>query len=512
MPADHLNARSFIRTEHAVARTLAATDDPEVALSRALAAIGETLGWRTGSVWEPAAEGASLRCVTSWRSPELNDDSFALRARQISFAPGEGLPGRVWQTGVPVWIPDVTNEPNFPRASAARAAGLHAAFGFPIRGLDGVLGVIELFDADPREPDEPLLDTMASLGAHIGQFVQRRRAEQSAREASTVRRAMVASALDCVIGMDADGRVLDFNPAAERTFGYSADEAIGRDMAELIVPPHLRDRHRRGLAQYLETGEGQILDTRVEITGMRADGSEFPVELTVTRIDIPGPPRFTGYLRDITDRRRAETELRGSRARIAEAAFAERRRIERDLHDGAQQRLMSLALDLRLGRTRIDGDPDAAAGLIDETIRELLATTNELRELARGIHPAALTDGGLQAALKTLVARAGPDVRLVAAPAERLPQAAEATAYFLVAEALTNAGRHARASACEVRAELVDGLLLVEVRDDGCGGADPAAGSGLAGLADRVAAIDGAFAVTSGDEGTTVRAEIPCAS
>jgi PAS domain S-box-containing protein len=315
-----------------------------------------------------------------------------------------------------------------------------------------------------------------------------------------------------VIGLDADGRVRDFNPAAERTFGYSAEEAVGRDMADLIVPPHLRDRHRRGLAHYLATGERQILDTRVEITGMRSDGSEFPVELTVTRIDIPGPPRFTGYLRDITDRRRADYELRRSRARIAEAAFAERRRIERDLHDGAQQRLMSLALDLRLGRTQIDGDPDAAAKVIDDAIRELLATTNELRELARGIHPTALTDGGLRAALKTLVARAGPDVRLVAAPDARLPEAVEATAYFLVAEALTNAARHARASGAEVCAVLDDGLLVVEVRDDGCGGADAAAGSGLAGLADRVAAIDGSFGVTSNGAGTTVRAEIPCAS
>src|SRR4051794_17745079 len=357
MPADIRSTRSFIRTEHAVARTLAETDDPELAMSRALAAIGNTLGWLAGSLWEIGPDEV-LACSTTWQADELDVDDFGRHTRAATFARGEGLPGRVWATGAPAWIEDVTKDANFPRGPVAADAGLGPAFGFPITGSDGVLGVIELFDSRAREVDRRLIETMGSLGAQIGQFVQRRRAEQEVREASEVRRAMLESALDCVVGMDGAGRVLEFNPAAERTFGYSASEAIGREMAELIVPPALRERHRRGLAHYLESGEETLLDRRIEITAMRSDGTEFPVELTITRIGLPGEPRFTGYLRDITDRRRADSELRRSRARIAEAAYEERRRIERDIHDGAQQRLGSLALTLRLRRSRLAPPPD----------------------------------------------------------------------------------------------------------------------------------------------------------
>ena len=117
--------------------------------------------------------------------------------------------------------------------------------------------------------------------------------------------------------MDHRGCVVEFNPAAERTFGYRSEDAIGREMAELIVPPDLRESHRRGLARYLSGGSPRVLDQRFEIEAVRADGTRFPVELAITRIDVPGPPLFTGYLRDITERRRAETELRESRARAS---------------------------------------------------------------------------------------------------------------------------------------------------------------------------------------------------
>ena len=161
---------------------------------------------------------------------------------------------------------------------------------------------------------------------------------------------MLASSLDAVVTIDATGRVLTFNPAAEQTFGYTSAEACGRDIATLIIPPSLRDRHYQALARHLESGERTILGRRVELTGMRSDGSEFPVELTVTRVPLDGPPVFTAYLRDITERKHAENELRASRARVIESGDRERRRIERNLHDGAQQRLVAIRLLLwRLG-------------------------------------------------------------------------------------------------------------------------------------------------------------------
>ena len=205
-------------------------------------------------------------------------------------------------------------------------------------------------------------------------------------------------------------------------------------------------------------------------------------------------------------------ELRASRHRIVEAGYAERRRVERDLHDGAQQRLMALTMTLRLAREKIDADPAASAELLDEAMEELGAATAELREFARGIHPVVLSDRGLGAALNGLAERSPVPVEIAAAPADRLPTPVESAAYFVVAESLTNVARYADAELATVRVERRNGSLEVEISDDGSGGADPDSGTGLRGLADRVAALDGSFAVRSkAGEGTTVEARIPCA-
>jgi signal transduction histidine kinase len=203
--------------------------------------------------------------------------------------------------------------------------------------------------------------------------------------------------------------------------------------------------------------------------------------------------------------------LRASRARIVETADAARRAIERDLHDGAQQQLVALALTLRLARMRVERDPRAAAELLDGASRALESAMRALRELARGIHPAVLTDHGLGAALDALAQRFPFPIEIAAVPDERLPDAVEVAAYFVVAEAITNVARYAHATHATVTLERDGGALNVEVADDGVGGADADAGSGLRGLADRVAALDGRLAVESPPgRGTTVRATIPC--
>jgi PAS domain S-box-containing protein len=497
-----------------VARSLAETADPRDAVARALKAIAENLDWRLGAVWEPPPDRPeALRCVELWHAPGVDAEAFERASRTMSLAPGEGLPGRVWRSGQAAWIPDVVTDPNFPRSDAARQAGLHAGFCFPIRSASGTLGVIEFFTAEPRELDADLLGTMAHLGDQIGQAVERRRDAEALRAKEARHRAMLDAALDCVVTMDHEGRVVDFNPAAERTFGYRSDEAVGHDMAELIIPPELRERHRRGLSRYLATSEASILDRRLEITGMRSDGTTFPVELTITRIAVAGPPTFTGYLRDITDRKLAESELKASRARIVQATDDSRRRLERDLHDGAQQRLVELALDLRMARARFDDDPGEARKLLDAAVEELGDAIAELRELARGIHPAALTEGGLRPALEALATRSSVPARLVSVPDARFTAPIEAAAYFTVAEALTNAARHSAARHVEIELSRERDHLRVEVRDDGRGGADTNGGSGLRGLTDRLAAVDGRLYVSSPPgEGTVLRAEIPCAS
>jgi len=328
-------------------------------------------------------------------------------------------------------------------------------------------------------------------------------------------RAVLAAALDCIVAMDASGAVLEWNPAAERTFGWTAEEALGHDMAELIVPPALRERHRGGLARYVAGGEPVLLDQRIEITAAHRNGHEIPVELTITAIEGAdgAAPVFLGYVRDISDRLAAEAELRASRARIVAAADDARRRIERDLHDGAQQHLVGLALTLRLARSKIAADPALASDLVDEAIDDLAIATSELRELARGIHPAVLTEGGLDPALTGLSGRVSVPVTLERVPLERFPAPVEATAYFIAAEALTNVSRYAGATRAHLDVYRTGDCLHVEVRDDGRGGADPEAGTGLRGLADRVIALGGRFAVSSPPgAGTVLRAELPCGS
>jgi signal transduction histidine kinase len=204
-------------------------------------------------------------------------------------------------------------------------------------------------------------------------------------------------------------------------------------------------------------------------------------------------------------------ELRASRSRMLRIGLEERRRLERDLHDGAQQRLVSTALNMRLARDRMRDDPGAAERMLDRAGDELDAALEELRELARGIHPAVLSDRGLEAAIETLASRAPLPVELNGGPTERLPEAIELAAYFVVSEALTNVVKYAGATHATVNLERSNGRLLVEVADDGVGGANPEQGTGLRGLADRLAVIEGRLEVDSPPgRGTTIRARIPC--
>jgi signal transduction histidine kinase len=204
-------------------------------------------------------------------------------------------------------------------------------------------------------------------------------------------------------------------------------------------------------------------------------------------------------------------EVRASRTRLVEVGLSQRRRLERDLHDGAQQRLVSLALTLRLARERVGRDAGEAERLLDRSREELDQALGELRELARGIHPAVLSDRGLAAAVEALANRAPLPVELGNMPSERIPEQIELAAYFVVSEALTNVAKYASASQATVAVTKANGTLTVEVSDDGVGGADIERGSGLRGLAARLEAIEGRLQVESGSgRGTTVRASIPC--
>jgi signal transduction histidine kinase len=202
-------------------------------------------------------------------------------------------------------------------------------------------------------------------------------------------------------------------------------------------------------------------------------------------------------------------ELQGSRVRVLEAGQRERQRLERNLHDGAQQRLVALSLELGLLGERSDTDPETRARLA-RAKAEVAASLAELRDVARGIYPAVLTNHGLAVALESLAGAAAVPVQLDVDLPGRLPEPVEVAAYYVVSESLTNAGKHARATSVNVRVSRLGDMVVVEVADDGAGGADPAAGSGLRGLSDRVEALGGRLHITTSASGTQVKADIPC--
>jgi PAS domain S-box-containing protein len=318
-----------------------------------------------------------------------------------------------------------------------------------------------------------------------------------------------------------DTRIRLWNPAAERIFGWSREEMIGRGGLPM-APPGRRDESEELFARVIA---GESINDH-ETARMRKDGTLVPVSIAAAPVR-DGSGKVIGNMvayTDITERKAQEAEvhrlnaelhdrleeLAASRARIVTAGDVERRRLERNLHDGAQQRLVALALALRLVAGKLESNPDVARELLAGAGRELALALDELRELARGLHPAVLTDRGLRAAVETLAGRAPFPVEVVAMPDERLPEPVEAGAYYLIAEALTNVAKYANASTVSVAVTASDGRLAVEVSDDGIGGADPAAGSGLRGLADRVEALGGTLTVTSpAGAGTTLRADIP---
>ena len=308
----------------------------------------------------------------------------------------------------------------------------------------------------------------------------------------------------------------------ERISGYPPIDFIASAKRTLLSIIHPRDRKRvmRSLGSVTPDQGAFQLEYRI----LRADQQIRWVLDRGQLVTGPGDRLWMdGALFDITERRAAEEalrrqeidrarteELRASRIRIVEAADAARRRIERDLHDGAQQRLVKLGLDIRIAQRRFDKDPESVGPLLQEIGDELSAASSELRELARGIHPAVLTDRGLAPAIDALVTRATVPVEVIETPEERLAPSLESTAYFTVAEALTNVAKYAQASHATVRVARVDHEVVVEVADDGVGGADAAGGSGLSGLADRVQATDGKLSVKSPPgKGTVIRAVLP---
>jgi PAS domain S-box-containing protein len=291
------------------------------------------------------------------------------------------------------------------------------------------------------------------------------------------------------------------------------------DLDTFLALIHLEDRGamRSAVGRAFRTGAPFAVEHRLADTSGGVRWIEGRCEVWMSEGEVV---RMVGTCQDITERKQYEqalrdslAEVRASRVRSVEAADAERRRVERDLHDGAQQRLVTLTMALRVAKVRLGSDADPGVlAVLDEFASELQRVLAELRDLARGIHPAVLTEQGLARALESLVLRSPVPAEIRACPESRLASAVEIGAYYVVAEALTNAIKHANASAVAISVTERDRSVVVEVSDDGVGGAMLGAGTGLRGLYDRVASLDGRLSVDSPPGcGTVLTAELPCA-
>lgn len=317
---------------------------------------------------------------------------------------------------------------------------------------------------------------------------------------------------------DLSTRLVRFSDEQYRLYGLEPQSRhVDIEMFLGLIHPEDRGAMAAAVARASRYGESFRLEHRLADTHAGTRWIEARCEAVMSDGRVL---RMVGTCHDITERKRYEQsleasleEVRASRIRIVSAADEERRRVERDLHDGAQQRLVTLTLTLRLLRAKLEAcaDPEIITAL-EAVSEELGLALVELRDLARGIHPAVLTEQGLALALESLALRSPLPVTLLGRPDRRLSAPVEIGAYYIVAEALTNAIKHARASSAAISVELRGRSLLVSVSDDGRGGASVGAGSGLRGLADRVAALDGRLTLESPPGGgTTLTAELPCA-
>ena len=293
----------------AVTRILAESPTLSDATPKILQTICETLGWELGGVWIPDSDANVLRCLRIWHVPSANVEKFESACYERAFAPGVGLPGRVWKSLRPAWIPDVTKDDNFPRVPIAIAEGLHTAFGFPILFGETFLGVMEFFSHDIREPDAALLAMFGSIGSQIGQFMERKQAEQSQARLA----AIVEFSDDAIVGKNLDGIVTSWNVSAERLFGYRAFEIVGQPIL-IIIPPD-RQEEERNILTLLRQGKHVENYETVRVT---KDGRQVPVSLTISPIKdsagkIVGASKIA---RDITERKLAEEALRDSEERF----------------------------------------------------------------------------------------------------------------------------------------------------------------------------------------------------
>lgn len=306
---DQKHAQRRQALQHAVAKVLAEASTVEQAIPELLRVIGTSLEWQVGMFWRVEGRVRTLRCTQAWGSHLHPVEEFLEASRRETFSSGVGFPGRCWARGEPLWEPDVVRDQGFIRTSAASRSGLHACCAFPVWLRASVFGIMEFFSREAHPRDSDLLRTLATIGSQIGLFLERTEVEAALRENETRTRLIIDTALDAIITMDQDGRIAEWNVQAELLFGWPAHDAIGRDLADTIIPADLRAAHRHGLARYIETGQVSLLGKLVEVQACHRDGRVFPAEISIAHLRLNNTVVFSAFIRDISLRKESEKAL-----------------------------------------------------------------------------------------------------------------------------------------------------------------------------------------------------------
>jgi PAS domain S-box-containing protein len=345
----------------------------EEALELVLSRVCQRTGWILGQAWLPDAERSCLVCSPAAYSATSELERFRSFSESLTLACGQGIPGRAWETKAPVWVRDMREDRLLPRRREAKEVGIGGAMAVPVLAEDDVAAVLEFFVLGPRERDDQIAQLVSPIAAQLGLLIERNRAEQAFRDSEARARRVVDTAHEAFISIDADGRISEWNREAEFTLGWTREEAVGRTLSETIIPERYRKAHEHGLRHFVETGEGPVLNKRLELPALHKAGHEFPLELTITPVSSGNSVTFNAFLHDISERRAAEQALQRTHEELqSRTAELERSNLELEqfAHDashdlGEPLRVMS-ALAERLLRRHGDA--------LDEEARRLVAS------------------------------------------------------------------------------------------------------------------------------------------
>ncbi|HVH06237.1 MAG TPA: PAS domain S-box protein, partial [Myxococcota bacterium] len=454
--------RSAIAAE--LVRAIAETSSLDGALRAVLAVVGRELHWEYGEAWWADDQFDLIRSAAAWSA--RGDEGALADARKRTFSRGVGLPGRVWSQGETLHARDLASDPDPWCARVAAESPYRCAVGIPIRLGTRAIGAVLFAGSRADGTHWAPVQVLDAIGREIGAVADRRRFEEALKVSEARKQAVLETALDCVITADHEGRILEWNPAAEEAFGFRRDEALGRPLAELIVPPDLRTRHLEGFRGCLDTGRRPLADSRIEVSALRADGSRFPAELSIARIDVGRHPVFTAHVRDITERKaidRLKDELVSTVSHELRTPLASIRGF----------------VELMLMREYPQDERREFLGIVDQEIKRLGTLIDDFLDLqrleARGaakyrmesldlrdVLEHAATVIGATSAEHALEADLGTEPLPVSGDRDRLEQA--------VLNLLSNAVKYSPdGGTVHLRAERSGERALVHVRDEGIG-------------------------------------------